>query len=373
MRSLLISIATSSVLIFSLSGCGGSSPTTAPPAVARLGSYVVIGDWGHDNSSHGENLPTAHCQDLIAQKLNETMAELGDVNFIVNVGDSFYPMGVSSKDDPQWNVKWRNRYSDLVRSVPWFSVYGNHDYHQDPGVCSDNVSDGAQINGDIEDLDTFYMPDYNWHLEWPELEMEIIGLELNNYMNGWKNGENGQPRVNASDQNFTDCRYTACEQECYPRMKQRSDEAFELFKSRAAATEARNVLVFSHYPTDYFWDTAEGDPSHDFLQGLSEAGSVAGSDANRYHLKYFGGHRHSTDQSSTLPITPNDSWLSGGGGGWSCDTNQQGFVVGEIHADWTMTTRVVLVDADDCCDPIPDGRADTTSRRPASAVMETDV
>ena len=33
------------------------------------------------------------------------MRELGDVEFVINVGDRFYPGGVSSKSDPQWDTQ----------------------------------------------------------------------------------------------------------------------------------------------------------------------------------------------------------------------------------------------------------------------------
>jgi len=299
-----------------------------------LGSFIAIGDWGHDDNTHG-NCYSSMCQKTVAQQMHETMAELGDVKFVINVGDSFYPNGVSSADDWQWDAKWRNVYSESTRSVPWYSVYGNHDYHQDPGVCSDNVADGAQINGDIDDLSTFYMPDYNWYKEHPELELEVVALDLNNYQNGWNHG------VKASDQSFADCQYTACKSSCYGRIKGRAEAGFELFKERTAATSAKNLLVFSHYPTDYFWDTRAGDASSDFLASLS--------DASKYHVEFFGGHRHNVDQDSVASISPNSAWLSGGGGGWSCDGNQQGFVVGEIASDGTMTTRSVLVDSGLCC------------------------
>jgi hypothetical protein len=322
----------------------GSAPTPTPPppptpsptpVPGRLGSFIAIGDWGHDDNTHG-NCYTSMCQKTVAQTMHETMAELGDVKFIINVGDSFYPNGVSSKDDWQWDAKWRNVYSQELRSVPWYSVYGNHDYHQDPGVCSDNAADGAQINGDIDDLNTFYMPDYNWYKEHPELELEVVALDMNNYQNGWNHG------VSASDQSFADCQYTACQGDCYGRIKGRAEDGFKLFKERADATKAKNLLVFSHYPTDYFWDTSSGDSSSDFLARLS--------DASKYHVEFFGGHRHNVDQSSVASISPNSAWLTGGGGGWSCDGSEQGFVVGEIASDGTMTTRSVLVDAGQCCD-----------------------
>merc|ERR1712190_524076 len=102
----------------------------------RRGSFLVIGDWGFDSEIHGNTYSTS-CQQAIADAMLEKFRELGDVKFIVNVGDSFYPHGVASKTDPQWSAKWRNIYSEELRSVPWYSVYGNHDLQHDPCSCSD--------------------------------------------------------------------------------------------------------------------------------------------------------------------------------------------------------------------------------------------
>merc|ERR1719181_1504761 len=98
----------------------------------------------------------------LADKMLDKMEELGDVKFVVNVGDSFYPNGLSGKDDPQWQSKWRNVYSQKLRDVPWYSVYGNHDLQQDPCSCSGDPKVCAQVNGTISDLDFFFMPSYNW-------------------------------------------------------------------------------------------------------------------------------------------------------------------------------------------------------------------
>lgn len=300
----------------------------------RLGSFLVLGDWGHDGRTHG-NIYSSHCQTTIAGVMDSTMAQLGDVKFVINVGDSFYPQGVTSKSDGQWDAKWRNIYSQRLRSVPWYSVYGNHDYHTDPGACSDNPADGVQINGNINDLSSFYMPDYNWYLEHSELNLEVVAMDLNNYMDGWNR------KIAADHQNFADCKYTACSSSCYSRMKARSDAGFQLLKARMATSTAKNMLVFSHYPSDYFWDNSSADASKGFVDMLS--------DASRHHVEYFGGHRHNVDQANQLVRPPNNAWLSGGGGGWGCDGGQQGFVVGEIAKDGTLTTRAVLVDQGSCC------------------------
>ena len=79
------------------------------------------------------------CQGLIAEHMRREAEERGDVAFVVNVGDSFYPSGVSSVDDPQWETRWAQQYAQLPRPrrganagevVPWYSVYGSHSLSQ---------------------------------------------------------------------------------------------------------------------------------------------------------------------------------------------------------------------------------------------------
>merc|ERR1712039_1152134 len=109
----------------------------------------------------------------------------------------------------------------------------------------------------------------------------------------------------------------------------------KLFNQRAAYSSAKNLVVFSHYPTDYITAVTQ------FIATLKNN--------SKHNILYLGGHRHSIDQSSTTSIAPNDNWLVGGGGGWSCDGPQQGFLVGEISTDFQLTTYPVLVDKSTCC------------------------
>lgn len=297
----------------------------------RRGSFIVIGDWGWDPYIHG-GITSDTCQRLVAQRLDEKMRELGDVRFIVNVGDSFYPSGVFNKSDPQWEAKWRAVYTDYARSVPWYSVYGNHDLHNDPGTCEADPTVGAQINGDINDRNFFYMPQPSWFVEHPELELEVVGLDLNHFEWGWNRNVKPEHR-NA----MGDCQYSTCPEVCVEQMQLRAAHAMELINQRFEASNSLNMIVFSHYPTDYFWSVPA------FLNGLS--------DNSRRHVEYFGGHRHNVDQYSTISIAPNNNWLSGGGGGWGCEgpPQLQGFVVGEIAADATIKTYAVTVDPAVCC------------------------
>merc|ERR1712151_724337 len=114
------------------------------------------------------------------------------------------------------------------------------------------------------------------------------------------------------------------------------EESLNLFKQRLETSSAPNLLVFSHYPTDYF----AGAP--DFARRLR---------STTHHIEYFAGHRHNVDQGSTMSIAPNNNWLVGGGGGWGCEDygKEQGFVVGEIGEDFSVYTYSMLVDPSACC------------------------
>eukprot|EP00930_Biecheleria_cincta_P058159 TRINITY_DN44003_c0_g1_i1.p1 TRINITY_DN44003_c0_g1~~TRINITY_DN44003_c0_g1_i1.p1 ORF type:complete len:457 (+),score=58.61 TRINITY_DN44003_c0_g1_i1:19-1389(+) len=300
---------------------------------SRLGSFLVIGDWGYDAHVHGDghhNAPMgAQCQKAIAQKMHEVMESLGDVKFVINVGDSFYPNGVKDKSDWQWDAKWRQIYSEKLRSVPWYSVYGNHDYIGDPCACGNGPKQCAQIHNDTSNLDYFYMPDLNWFREHPELGLEVIALDTNQYEYGWDEYAVKHHACPPS------CKYTPCEETCEWNLKYRAMDAFKLFRERSATSTAKNLIVFSHYPTDFFKAVPE------FLDGLR--------DNSRHHVEYFAGHRHSTDQWSGVSIEPNNQWLVGGGGGWECGTSEQGFVVGEIDLNQKISTHAVLVDPMTCC------------------------
>jgi len=263
----------------------------------------------------------------------ETLRELGDVQFIINVGDSFYPNGVQNKQDPQWWWKWRNIYHEDLRAVPWYSVYGNHDYNHDAGcACGSDSAGCAQINADVNDRNFFYMPDLNWFREHPEMGLEVVGLDMNAYEWAWN--REAPPEEQCS---LEPCANTPCQEQCELNLKYRARDGFQLLKDRITNSMQKNLLVFSHYPTDYFWNTSQT-PMLPLLR-----------DSSKHHIEYFAGHRHSTDTWSTIPTSPNHNWLVGGGGGWSCDSNDQGFVVGKIDMDYNLETYSVLVPHLECC------------------------
>jgi len=274
------------------------------------------------------------CQKAIAKRMLKKFEELGDVKFIINVGDSFYPHGVKSKSDHQWAHKWRAIYHKKLRSVPWYSVYGNHDFQHDPCACAEYHHHCAQHNANKDNHRFFFMPNFSYTVHHPEFDMEVIGLELNKYQTGigwnakkFRLFENPHPK-------FSDCEITRCPKHCHQNAHRRAEEAFHLFHHRRQHSPAKNLLVFSHYPTEYF----RGAPH--FIDGLRDPSKK---------ITYFGGHRHDVDKYSMRSIHPNVGWLVGGGGGWSCDGSRQGFVVGTVDEDREVQTHSIILPKHVCC------------------------
>lgn len=56
-------------------------------------------------------------------------------DWILYLGDNFYPDGVKSVNDPEWRDNWESMIKPLLHrygSINTRAILGNHDYHQDP-------------------------------------------------------------------------------------------------------------------------------------------------------------------------------------------------------------------------------------------------
>jgi hypothetical protein len=52
-----------------------------------------------------------------------------DAQAVVALGDNFYPDGVASTLDPQWQTSFESVYTAHSLHCPWYVTIGNHDYH----------------------------------------------------------------------------------------------------------------------------------------------------------------------------------------------------------------------------------------------------
>ncbi len=85
-------------------------------------SFYVIGDWGRDGK-HGQ------------REVNEAMTKTTSTiapKFIISTGDNFYPDGVKTVEDKQWQTSFEDIYTASGLQCPWYVVLGNHDYHSNP-------------------------------------------------------------------------------------------------------------------------------------------------------------------------------------------------------------------------------------------------
>ena len=81
-------------------------------------SFLVAGDWGRNGEYH---------QKEVAEQMAKASATL-DADFILSVGDNFYPNGVRSTQDPQWISSYEDIYTQHFLNRDWLVALGNHDY-----------------------------------------------------------------------------------------------------------------------------------------------------------------------------------------------------------------------------------------------------
>lgn len=105
-----------------------ASPSPAPSRVIRPKghtsvSFTAIGDWG----------TTGFNQSLIAHNIGQHAAEYSD-SFLALLGDNYYPIGVASITDPQWDATYRSVFTHpALVGMDFWAILGNHDYMQPGG------------------------------------------------------------------------------------------------------------------------------------------------------------------------------------------------------------------------------------------------
>ncbi len=92
---------------------GGSSGSGGGPGQSVR--FIAIGDCGKGDQG----------QLQVAEAVRQKCAASG-CDFVQMLGDNFYQSGVTSVDDPQWQLKFEQPYANVT--VPFWAVLGNHDY-----------------------------------------------------------------------------------------------------------------------------------------------------------------------------------------------------------------------------------------------------
>lgn len=84
--------------------------------------FMAVGDWGRNGADH---------QLHVAKQMGKWATENPN-DFIISLGDNFYPKGVTSEHDPLWHYSFENIYTDFALQWDWYPILGNHDYISDP-------------------------------------------------------------------------------------------------------------------------------------------------------------------------------------------------------------------------------------------------
>nr|BCL66142.1 Purple acid phosphatase [Volvox africanus] len=109
-------------------------PRTYDPSNTDLVFYV-IGDWGRGGNEDQQK----------TARLMSDVSQCMPPKFVISTGDNFYPNGLSSPADPQFQQSFSSVYSAPGLQVPWLAVVGNHDYGDsvDDATLTSCVSDPA--------------------------------------------------------------------------------------------------------------------------------------------------------------------------------------------------------------------------------------
>jgi hypothetical protein len=98
-------------------------PATLPalPAAPSL-DVLAFGDWGTGEEG----------QRALAETMAATHSD-SPPDFVLTLGDNFYPDGVMSPDDPMWESHFESVYQGpFWEEILFQAILGNHDHHGDP-------------------------------------------------------------------------------------------------------------------------------------------------------------------------------------------------------------------------------------------------
>lgn len=85
---------------------------------------LLVGDMGSGDAN----------QASIAQAMN-SYCQGHKLSAIIFLGDNFYPKGVESPEDPQWETTFVKPYNlDCIGKLPYYALLGNHDYKGNPAA-----------------------------------------------------------------------------------------------------------------------------------------------------------------------------------------------------------------------------------------------
>ncbi len=107
-------------------------------AFVTLGSALLLQTTLHAATLHFLAIGDAGSGTAMQKSVAEAMAKYAQqtqsgspLNFVLVLGDNFYPEGIATVLDPQWKTKFEDMYDAKRLPVPFIAVLGNHDWKTD--------------------------------------------------------------------------------------------------------------------------------------------------------------------------------------------------------------------------------------------------
>ena len=101
--------------------------------IAHL-EFLVIGDQGNRGA----------LQDQVSEGMSAVREKYG-ADFVIGVGDNFYPDGVTGVTDSHWLETFENVYAPESFPIRFYMTLGNHDYAGNPDVQVDYWRDSVAV------------------------------------------------------------------------------------------------------------------------------------------------------------------------------------------------------------------------------------
>jgi len=134
---------------------------------------LVVGDWGR----HGE-----YGQTEVAAVMGRVATSV-DAAAIVSVGDNFYPDGVASVHDHQWQSSFEQIYTAHSLHVPWIVAAGNHDYHGSVQAQIDYTSISRRWYMPARYFDTTLVEEHDGDT----VSVLLLVIDTNPFQKGYRN------------------------------------------------------------------------------------------------------------------------------------------------------------------------------------------
>jgi acid phosphatase len=129
----------------------------------------------------------------------EAYAGKNPVEFVLYLGDNFYPHGVNAIDDPRFQSQFEEIYDKRVLNIPFYVVAGNHDYEGDVSAQVAYTGKSSRwrfpglyytftITRNGHDLVQFFAIDTTPIVKWYDINEQIDRLidELSRSIATWK-------------------------------------------------------------------------------------------------------------------------------------------------------------------------------------------